>query len=165
MNVQRRLEREPTVLTLVAGVLTLVALAGCGGDDPPKEPTPTPPVALRCEGWQPWLQEIDPEIEAIVDILTHMAKDPAPSKDTYKYWETTLRDLREEVKDSEPPPAFAEYVRAVQSAAQRGEDAANDLKDGHQEWSLSSRHHIEAVIAIQDIVRNQALRDCPATPR
>ncbi len=148
----------------VTVMLTLITLVSCAGDQAPKEPTPTLPVALRCEGWQPWLQKIDPEIEAIVDILNHMTIDPAPSEDTYKYWETTLRDLREKVKDSEPPPAFAEYAQEVQQAAQRREDAANDLKDGHQEWSLSDRRFIQATIIIQDAARTRALIDCQDAP-
>ncbi len=128
MSVQPWLRQERAVHMLVAVILTLVILAGCGGNEAPKEPTPTLPVALRCEGWQSWLQEIDPEIEAIVDILNHMVDDPAPSEDTYKYWEATLRDLSDEVKDSNPPPAFAKYAKTVKLAADTGEGAAIDLR-------------------------------------
>ncbi len=163
MSVQRWLRQERAVHMLVAVILTLVILAGCGGNEAPKEPTPTLPVALRCEGWQSWLQEIDPEIEAIVDILNHMVDDPAPSEDTYKYWEATLRDLSDEVKDSNPPPAFAKYAKTVQLAADTGEGAAIDLRDGHLEFRQHDRRILRFLageVGVQADERTRAQRDC-----
>ncbi len=160
MSVQRWLRQERAVHMLVAVILTLVILAGCGGNEAPKEPTPTLPVALRCEGWQSWLQEIDPEIEAIVDIITHMAEDPAPSEDTFKYWEETLRDLGKEVKDSNPPPAFTKYAVSVREAASYSEITILDLPDDHMEFQDYDRTLFSVMVTRLDQERKNALADC-----
>ncbi len=143
--------RRPSGCAAAAGQADGAGGAGCA---------PTLPVALRCEGWQSWLQEIDPEIEAIVDIITHMAEDPAPSEDTFKYWEETLRDLGKEVKDSNPPPAFTKYAVSVREAASYSEITILDLPDDHMEFQDYDRTLFSVMVTRLDQERKNALADC-----
>ena len=136
-----------TALTIAVVALLAVALAACGGSEPPATPTATPTATPGPQddfvAWTiRWSANVESEVTTVKQQLRALAFDPSDSKiatlrASVSIWERLLFSTPD---GAAPTPAVSRLVNSAQRSLRQGVDSMKN-------WMLSPTESLELEIA------------------